>query len=164
MHFSPIFPIGAMLQRLLVSGSCNDIKSGNTYWKMSEFKPCIWSFHTAKWLRVLMEMIFWGPPSSMALTRLVGELHLTNDCQSWLALNWRSLWWATLASMLRWFWPNLEFCYKNRTPGSDPIKCGLYNGNVVEVDLEKKPKSTAQLEGNIVGPNDSSETVLVPSW
>ncbi len=46
--------------------------------------------------------------------------------------------WATLASLLRWFWPNLEFCYKKGTPGSDDTKGGLSNGNVVEVDLEKK--------------------------
>ena len=27
--------------------------------------------------------------------------------------------------------------YKDRTPGSDPVKGGLSKGNVVEVDLEK---------------------------
>ncbi len=48
------------------------------------------------------------------------------------------VWWATLASMLRWFWPNWEFCYENKTPGSDATKGGLSIGNVVEVDLEKK--------------------------
>ncbi len=54
---------------------------------------------------------------------------------SWLLV---FLWWATLASMLRGFSPNLKFCYKNRTPGSDPTKGGLSMGNVVKVDLEKK--------------------------
>ena len=39
--------------------------------------------------------------------------------------------------MLRWIWPNLEFCYKNRTPGSDPKKGDLSMGNDLEVDLEK---------------------------
>ncbi len=33
---------------------------------------------------------------------------------------------------------NLEFCYKNRTPGSNPTKCGLSIGNLIEVDLENK--------------------------
>ncbi len=48
------------------------------------------------------------------------------------------VWWATLASMLRWFRPNLEFCYKKGTFGSDTTKGGLSNGNVVEVDQERK--------------------------
>ncbi len=32
--------------------------------------------------------------------------------------------------------------YKDRTPGSDPVKGGLSKGNVVEVDLEKNSQST----------------------
>ncbi len=31
--------------------------------------------------------------------------------------------------------------YKDRTPGSDPVKGGLSKGNIVEVDLEKKSQS-----------------------
>ncbi len=30
----------------------------------------------------------------------------------------------------------LGVLYKDRTPGSDPVKGGLFKGNVVEVDLE----------------------------
>ena len=48
MHFSPIFPIDAMLKRLAVAGPCNSIRSGNIYRKLSEFKPSIGRFHTAK--------------------------------------------------------------------------------------------------------------------
>ncbi len=53
---------------------------------------------------------------------------------------WFLMWWATLASMLRWIWPNLEFWYKNRTLGSDLTKGGLSMGKVVEVDLERIAK------------------------
>ena len=73
MHFSHIFPIGAILKRLVVAGPCNRIKPGNIYQKLPELKPCIERFHTVKWLRVLMETIFWGPPSSMALRRNCAE-------------------------------------------------------------------------------------------
>ncbi len=30
------------------------------------------------------------------------------------------LWWATLASMLIWIWPNFEFCVKTRLPDQAP--------------------------------------------
>ena len=62
-----MFPIAVMLNRLVVSGPCKCINSGNIYWKLPELKPCIGRFHTAKWSRALMEMIFGGPLSSMAL-------------------------------------------------------------------------------------------------
>ncbi len=37
-------------------------------------------------------------------------------------------------------------CGKVRTPISDPIKGGLPNGNLVEVDLEKKAKTTTHID------------------
>ncbi len=40
-------------------------------------------------------------------------------------------------------------CYKIRTPGSDPTKGGLSNGNVVEVELEKKSKSTTHIDPQV---------------
>ena len=36
----------------------------------------------------------------------------------------------------------LGVSYKDRTPGSDPVKDGLSNGNVVEVDLENNNQNT----------------------
>ncbi len=55
-------------------GWAHDDKNGNfeelssyAHRKLPELKPCIGRFHTAKLLRVLMEMIFLGAPSSMAL-------------------------------------------------------------------------------------------------
>ncbi len=40
---------------------------------------------------------------------------------------------------------SLEFCYKNRTPRSDPTNGGLCMGYVAEVDLEKNSQSARHL-------------------
>ena len=44
-------------------------------------------FHTAKWLRVLMEMIFWGPPSSMARKIIKRVEVFTAAINSWQQLH-----------------------------------------------------------------------------
>ncbi len=40
------------------------------------------------------------------------------------------------------------FLYKDRTPGSDPIKGGLSKGNIAEVDLEKNSQSAQPITSN----------------